>query len=288
MSCETDTVRLLRTLYGLYRPLGWEVERLAWLSRLNKVYLAYLRRVRSPDGELLREESRYRWFVGNTVEVVGALGVDYALFKFRRPVEHVSVDLDVLVDSGCVGRAVRALKSIGFEVVVSEPYTITLSRRGFTVDLYTQPSFAWTVYLDGGRLLREHREEFEIGGFRAYGLTREAEVVVAAAHAVYKEHMVLLLDCITAWTWTNKRTWSIALELRARGALEELLKACNMIREGLAEAPYKLKPHVILKAYTEKMIEDPVFRATTPNMLRYIVTCRAGAQILARLRRRSY
>jgi hypothetical protein len=288
MSCETGTVRLLRTLYGSYRPVGWEVERLAWLSRLNKVYLAYLRRVRSPEGELLREERRYRWFVENTLEVVGALGVDYALFKFRRPLEHVSVDLDVLVDSGCVGRAVRALKSIGFEVVVSEPYTVTLSRRGFTVDLYTQPSFAWTVYLDGGRLLRDHREELEIGGFKAYGLTREAEVVVAAAHAVYKEHMVLLLDCITAWTWTNKRTWGIALELRARGALEELLKACSMIGEGLVEAPYKLKPHVILRAYTEKLVGDPVFRATTPNMLRYITTCRAGAQILSRLRRRSY
>jgi len=122
------------------------------------------------------------------------------LFKFRRPVEHASVDLDILVDSGCVGRAVRALKSIGFEVVVSEPYTVTLSRRGFAVDLYTQPSFAWTVYLDGGRLLREHREELEIGGFRAYGLTKEAEVVVVAVHAVYKEHMVLLLDCLSAWT----------------------------------------------------------------------------------------
>jgi hypothetical protein len=289
MSFETGTVKLLWILYGLYRPLGLEVERLAWLSRLNKVYLAYLRRVGSPEGEFLREERRYRWFEGNTVEVVGALGgLDYALFKFRRPVEHVSVDLDVLVDGGCVGRAVRTLKSIGFEVVVSEPYTITLSRRGFTVDLYTQPSFAWTVYLDGGRLLRDHREELEIGGFRTYGLTREAEVVVAAAHAVYKEHVVLLLDCITAWTWANKRTWDIALELRAQRALEELLKACDMIREGLVEAPYKLKPHVILKAYTEKMIEDPIFRATTPNMLRYITTRRAGAQILARLRRRSY
>jgi hypothetical protein len=111
---------------------------------------------------------------------------------------------------------------------------------------------------------------------------------VSAAHAVYKEHMVLLLDCLTAWMWTNKRTWGIALELRAWRALEELLKACSMIREGLVEAPYKLKPHVILKAYTEKMIEDPVFRATTPNMLRYITTRRAGAKILARLRRRSY
>ncbi len=61
-----------------------------------------------------------------------------------------------------------------------------------------------------------------------------------------------------------------------------------MIWEGRVEAPYKPKPHTILKAYTEKMIEDPVFRATVPNMLGYITTRRAGAQILARLRRRSY
>jgi len=28
----------------------------------------------------------------------------------------------------------------------------------------------------------------------------EAEVVIVAAHAVYKEHMVLLMDCLVAWT----------------------------------------------------------------------------------------
>jgi len=80
----------------------------------------------------------------------------------------------------------------------------------------------------------------------------------------------------------------MTLVSKAWKALEELLRACNMMREGLVEAPYKLKPHVILRAYTGKLVEDPVFRATTPNMLRYITTRRAGAQILARLRRRSY
>ena len=39
-------------------------------------------------------------------------------------------------------------------------------------------------------------------------LSREAEVVVAATHAVYKEHVVLLIDCLTAWTWTNGEAWS--------------------------------------------------------------------------------
>jgi len=120
-------------------------------------------------------------------------------------------------------------------------------------------------------------------------LTREAEVVVvAAAHAIYKERVVLLLDCITVWVWVSKKTWNIALELKARRALEELLTTCRMVRQGLAEAPYKLKPHIILKAYTEKILEDLTFRAIALNMLRYITTRRAGAQILARLRRRSY
>jgi hypothetical protein len=51
----------------------------------------------------LREEARYRWFLRNTVEVVNALrGLEYALYKFRRPVEHVSVDLDILVERSCV------------------------------------------------------------------------------------------------------------------------------------------------------------------------------------------
>ena len=66
------------------------------------------------------------------------------------------------------------------------------------MDLYMHPSFAWVVYMDGGRLLREFSEGFELCGEAVRGLSREAEVAVAAAHAVYKEHLVLLLDCTTA------------------------------------------------------------------------------------------
>jgi len=108
-------------------------------------------------GELLREEARYRWFMGNAAEVVGALsgaGVEYALHKFRKPLDHVSVDLDVLVRADDAPRAVKALVRRGFGVAVSEPYTVTLARRGFVVDLYTNPSFAWVVYMDGEGLLR--------------------------------------------------------------------------------------------------------------------------------------
>jgi hypothetical protein len=55
----------------------------------------------------------------------------------------------------------------GFKVAVSEPYTVTLIRRGFIVDLYTNPSLAWVVYMDGEELLRCCVEEIEVNGVKA-------------------------------------------------------------------------------------------------------------------------
>jgi len=259
-------------------------------ARLNKLYLAYLRALGGPRGELLREEARYRWFLGNAVEVVNALrGLEYALYKFRRPVEHVSVDLDVLAGRGCVARAVRALRDRGFRVVVAEPYTVTLERRGFIVDLYTEPAFAWVVYMDGGRLLRECSEDVELAGVPARGLSRGAEVAVAAAHAVYKEHLVLLLDCLVAWSWLDGEAWRVAAECGVEAALVELLRACRLVAGGLAEAPFRLGPGALLRVYAGKAARDPAFRATLPNALRYLLSRGgAGARVLARIARKSY
>ena len=81
----TLTRKLLGVLEGSCRLSGGEVYALAELAKLNKVYLAYLRRVGgSLRSELLREEVRYRWFLGNGVEVARARkGLNYAFSKFR-------------------------------------------------------------------------------------------------------------------------------------------------------------------------------------------------------------
>jgi hypothetical protein len=288
---ESESLKLLRVLGGAYRPSGaGEASRLAERARLNKLYLAFLRALGGPKDELVREETRYRWFLGNAVEVVNALrGLEYALYKFRRPVEHVSVDLDVLAGRGCVARAVRALRDRGFRIVVAEPYTVTLERRGFIVDLYTEPAFAWVVYMDGGRLLRECSEGVELAGVPARGLSRGAEVAVAAAHAVYKEHLVLLMDCLVAWSWLDGEAWGVAAECGVEAALEELLRACRLVAGGLAEAPFRLGPGALLRVYAGKVARDPFFRATLPNALKYLLSHGdAGARVLARIARKSY
>jgi hypothetical protein len=288
---ESESLKLLRVLGGSYRPgSAGEAARLAERARLNKLYLAFLRALGGPKEELVREEARYRWFLGNAVEVVSALrGLEYALYKFRRPVEHVSVDLDVLIERGCVARAVRALRDRGFRVAVAEPYTVTLERRGFIVDLYTEPAFAWVVYMDGGKLLRECSEDVELAGVPARGLSRGAEVAVAAAHAVYKEHMVLLMDCLVAWSWLDGEAWSVAAECGVEAALVELLRACRLVAGGLAEAPFRLGLGALLRVYAGKAVRDPAFRATLPNALKYLLSRGdAGARVLARIARRSY
>jgi hypothetical protein len=216
-------------------------------------------------------------------------GVEYALHKFRKPFDHVSVDLDILVKVDDIPKAVKVLVRRGFEVAVSEPYTVTLVRRGFIIDLYTNPSFAWVVYMDGEKLLRCCTEEIDVNGVRASVLSKEAEVVVSAAHAVYKEHMVLLIDCITAWTWTNREVWSLAEGLGAGKALETLHSICRAIGAGYAEAPYKLSLGMVIKILSERLVKDPVFRATTMNVLKYVFGHRdIGTRILSLFLRKSY
>ena len=68
--------------------------------------------------------------MGNAVEVVKALkGLSYALYKFRKSVDHVSIDLDNLITRSDAPRAVRALRERGFKVISPEPYTVMLARR---------------------------------------------------------------------------------------------------------------------------------------------------------------
>jgi hypothetical protein len=132
-------------------------------------------------------------------------------------------------------------------------------------------------------------EKIEISGVKVNVLTRESEVVVVAAHAVYKEHMVLLIDCLTTWAWTNKEVWSLAEELGAVKALETLHSICRAIGAGYTEAPHKLSIATTTRILIEKFVEDPIFKATAINIVKYIFKYRdIGTRILSRILRESY
>jgi len=283
----TKTLKLLRSIDS-GSIVGGSIEELAELAELNKLLLGFLRRVGYEGPLRVREENRYRRYMSGVAEVSRALsGLDYALFKFRKPVEHVSVDIDVLIRRAHLPKAVRTLADRGFRIEVLEPYTVTMVRGGTIVDLYTHPSFAWIVYLDGERLLGE-TEPIEVNGSEAKALTREAEAVAAATHAIYKEHMYLLSDYYVTKRWLNGKALNLARELRAEEAVKTVLKLNEQIEQGRVETPIKLKPAQSMEILARKFMEDSNFRATTINILRLATRKRTVHQLVQRIKRRTY
>lgn len=269
---------------------GGSIEKLTELAKLNKVLLGFLKRVGYEGLLRVVEESLYRRYMTEVVRVTKALqGLDYALYKFRKPIEHVSVDIDVLVRYEHLLKAVKALADIGFRVEVLEPYTVTMVRGKAIVDLYTHPSFAWIVYLDGERLLEEVETiEIDPVGVEARALTVEAEAIATLAHAVYKEHMYLLSDYYVAREWLNSKALGLARELRAEEAVETTLWLNEQIERGLVETPIKLASIQSMEILARKFIEDSNFRATTVNILRLATRKRTMQQLIWRIKRKTY
>ncbi|MEM2288309.1 MAG: hypothetical protein QW503_04390 [Sulfolobales archaeon] len=274
----------------LGRISGLHIDKLVELAKLNKVLLGFLRRI-GYDGSLrVLEENRYRWYMSDVAKVSKAMdGLDYALFKFRKPVEHVSVDIDVLIHNRHLREAVRRLREAGFRVEVLEPYTVTMVRGGTIVDLYTHPSFAWIIYLDGERLLEEVETiEIDPVGVEARALSREAEAVATVAHAVYKEHVYLLSDYYVVREWFNRRALNLARELGVEDAVKVALWLNEWIEKGLLETPVKLTLAQLAVVLAKKFMEDPVFRATTVNIPRLAMKRRTLQQLIWRIKRKTY
>lgn len=266
------------------------IDELVELARLNKVLLGFLRRI-DYDGPLKAgEEDLYERYMFEVAKVSEALSsLDYALFKFRKPIEHVSVDIDVLVRYEHLLKAIKALTSKGFRIEVSEPYTVTMIKGETIVDLYTHPSFAWIVYLDGGRLLEE-TETIDMGltGVEAKALTKDAETIVMAAHAMYKEHIYLLSDYYVTREWLSRKALGLAEELKAEEAVETALRLNKQIERGQVEAPVKLSPVQVAGVLARKFVGDPDFRATSINLLKSIARKRAAQQLVQRIKRKAY
>jgi len=154
-------------------------------------------------------------------------------------------------------KASKALVYRGFSVVVWEPYTVTPAGSGFIADFYTPLVRMGCLHGWREALLECCVEEVEVGNLGAKALSREV--------------------------------WGLAVDYDVEEALEELLRVCSLVKNGVEEAPCKLRPHAVLRAYAGKAMHDPSFRSTLPNILRYVTTRRdIGEKIIARITRRSY
>lgn len=162
--------------------------------------------------------------------------------------------------------------------------------RGKTiVDLCTHPSFAWIVYLDGERLLMESETtKIREVGTEVRALTKEAEAVAAAAHAIYKEHMYLLSDHYVIKRWMNSKVLSLARELGAEDSIKVALDLNEQIGKGCVDTPVKLSPLQTMRTLARKFVKDPHFRATSVNALKLVPRRRTMQQLIHRTKREAY
>ena len=205
-------------------------------ARKNKILLELLER--AGGGALLaKERRRLSVVVGVVEEVEKALkGLNHVFIKLVKPVRYVPADVDVLTDRPKA--AARLLVAAGYRLVVEEPYTLTLRKRGVNVDLYLHPSKANVVFMRAERLMRE-AEPASFHGVEVTALSRPAEASLAAAHAVYKDGEVTLNDALTVAMWGRGAAETCA-ELRCAAALSTVLFIAREILTKGMPAPYPL------------------------------------------------
>ncbi|QOJ79267.1 nucleotidyltransferase family protein [Infirmifilum lucidum] len=186
----------------------------------NKVLLQILRVLNIQNSLRELQENSLKERV-RTVQLITKVlkGYDYAFFKLVKPVVYVPADIDLLIKASQAVYAAKQLISLGYKVVVKDPYCITLVRGESIVDLYVHPSLGGAILLDGQKLL-EHTSLMEYEGIEIRSLSAYAEALIAAAHAIYKEKLYTLNDYYTVKKWATSETIRLAEELKYKPALE--------------------------------------------------------------------
>ncbi|WP_048813433.1 hypothetical protein [Desulfurococcus mucosus] len=258
------------------------------LASLNKVKLQFLRSIDSRDEERRREEARYAVFLRELESVSRALkGVEHAFIKLRKPVAYVPSDIDLLLSPSSLRSAVSRLRDLGYSIIVKEPYCVTLVRKTSIVDLYVHPTIAGVIYAEGSRLL-SYTETAGFNGVEVKVLERDAEAVLAVAHALYKERVYTLNDYFTVEKWLSNRSLKIAKELKALEAVSLAATLNQQVREGSIVLPYRLPMPRWITLLARKTWRDPLFTSTITKAAGYIPSKRFGRQVVSKLTRLGY
>jgi hypothetical protein len=281
-----------RHLINLIREGGQEVEvdlnSLIGLASKNKVLLQLL--VKLDVKNSLRESQEEA--IGNIVRLVEKLsrdldGFSFAFFKLVKPVSYVPADVDVLVKSEEREEIIRRIEGLGFKVEVKEPFCTTLVKGPFIVDVYVHPTLGGMIYMDGQELLN-HVCIKDFNGLRIKSLESYAEALVSAAHAVYKERIYTLNDYFTVKEWATEETFKLAKKLRCTPGLNLAMEINEAIEKGLIEAPYRIPVVTWTKLLVQKIINDPLTRSTSKNLVSSIGSKRGLKLLRSKLTRDYY
>jgi hypothetical protein len=232
-------------------------------------------------------------------EIFGRKNVAYAFMKTLRPFPYSGADVDVIVESReGFSTAEKALREQGFQLLGHDLYSATLFRGdfGLNVDLQLELSVSGLPYVRKDLLL-SHKLDYEVNGTSVKTLNPASEIVVAACHAFYKEHMYMLSDFYTTALHlkadNSQELCRLAEEANCVGAVTSLFKwmqrvanqVCNVKMQNVALAleglkawsggsildkkgldfPFKFPLSFIALSLTHKMLIDECARSSLPR-----------------------
>ena len=258
------------------------------LASKNKVLLHLLRAL-DVQGPLREQQELSMRRVTEVVKTISKLlrGCDYAFFKLVKPLSYVPADVDVLVKFEEREEIIRRIEGLGFKVEVKEPFCTTLVRGPFIVDVYVHPTLGGMIYMDGQELLN-HVCIKDFNGLRIKSLENYVEALVSATHAVYKERIYTLNDYFTVKEWAREETFKLAEKLKCTSCLNIAVKINEAIEKGLIEAPYKIPVTTWAKLLVRKIINDPLTRSTSKNLVSSIGSKRGLKLLRSKFTRETY
>jgi len=189
---------------------------------------------------------------------------------------------------------------------------------GVNVDLTTEVAVSGFIYLNKN-LLFKHSTQVKIHSSRVQSLQPYADLVVVAAHCMYKEQIYMLSDYYTFALLSQycEKALRFAEKMHAKLALKTALKLTHDItvdafdadnalanRLGVSfrkmeinlmpeigknfDLPLKYPFCVVLKGLSEKIREDPNTRKSLPIALISTIRPRSINKFLAHVKRKGY
>ncbi len=256
----------------------------------NKILLHILRKL-DINNELRLDQERRLNIIHNTLKNIWKKLIDFervSMIKFFKPIVYVPSDLDILVHEKDLGKIINILRDMDFHIQVVEPYCVTLiNNNGIIVDLYIYPSFSNIIYLNRDILL-ENTTYVKIDDVLIRTLSREAEVLITIAHAIYKENMITLNDYFTITKWFNNHVVDLARTSKILPAVSIVLEYLNMITKGLVEAPVRINLPKLMLIYVDKLLKDNLTRSSLIKATERLRDKRFGSLILSKMTRKTY
>jgi hypothetical protein len=294
------------------------------LAEKNKIPLLFLQTVNCNHNIQLilsHYEDRYKNtlnLITYTADLLEKLKVPYTLFKTLKPFPYTPSDIDILLWSDeNLQTVTETLKNRGCILLEKDDYGLTMfsPKHKMNIDLTTQIAVSGLVYVNK-KLLFDHLCKVEVNEASVQTLEPTVELLVIAAHGIFKEQTYTLSDYYTFAMFTQywkeakklaenfylEHAFGMALRMTKRvtadsfGSTSALMKkfvevgAVNVLETcgEEYELPKKYDSTFLMMTFLEKIIEDPVSKQSLPRMMRSISNPAFYKKIVGHATRKTY